>query len=70
MSMASVVDQLLDEGCSLEQLEETFITRALGKADGNVTRAAKILGLSRATLDYRLRKSRIPVGNRKGRPSS
>jgi DNA-binding NtrC family response regulator len=70
MSMASVVDQLLDEGCSLEQLEETLMTRALGKADGNVTRAAKMLGLSRATLDYRLRKSRIPVSNRMGRPRS
>lgn len=70
MSMVSVVDQLLDEGCSLEQLEETLMTRALDRASGNVTRAAKLLGVSRATLDYRLKKSSIPVSNRKGRPTT
>lgn len=70
MSMISVVDQLLDEGCSLEQLEETLMTRALDKSSGNVTRAAKLLGLTRATLDYRLKKSNIAVNNRKGRPAS
>ena len=41
---------------------------SLEKASGNVTRAARLLGLSRATLDYRLKKSRILGRNRKGRP--
>ncbi len=70
ISMVSMVEQLLDEGCSLEQLEETMMTRALDKAAGNVTQAAKSLGVSRATLDYRLKKSEIPVSNRKGRPTT
>jgi DNA-binding protein Fis len=30
------------------------------RTDGNVTRAAALLGLSRATLDYRLKKLRSP----------
>ena len=33
-----------------------LILRALEKADGNVTRAARLLGLSRRTLQYRLEK--------------
>ncbi len=68
MSMATMVDQLLEEGLSMEQLEETLMTRALDKAGGNVSRAAKILGISRPTLDYRLKKARIAVTSRKGRP--
>ncbi len=67
-SMLSMVDRLLEEGTSMEELEETLMVRALDKASGNVTRAAKLLGLSRATLDYRLKKSRIFSRNRKGRP--
>ncbi len=70
MSMVSVIDQLIDEGCGLEQLQETLMTRALDKAGGNVSRAADLLGISRATLDYRLKKANIPVTNRKGRPQS
>ena len=68
MSMVTMVDQLLEDGCSLEQLEETIMTRALDRAGGNVSRAAKTLGISRPKLDYRLKKARIPVTNRKGRP--
>ena len=70
MSMVSMVDQLLADNCSLDQLDEALMTRALDKTAGNVTRAAKLLGLSRATLDYRLKKARIPVANRKGRPAT
>ncbi len=68
MSMVTIVDQLLEDGCSLEQLEETVMSRALDRAGGNVSRAAKLLGVSRPKLDYRLKKARIPVTNRKGRP--
>jgi len=32
-----------------------LIERAMGRAEGNVSQAAKLLGLSRATLDYRLK---------------
>jgi DNA-binding NtrC family response regulator len=45
-----------DEGVNLDQLERRLILRALEKAAGNVTRAARLLGLSRRTLQYRLEK--------------
>jgi DNA-binding NtrC family response regulator len=45
-----------ESGIDLEELERTLILRALEKADGNVSRAARLLGLSRRTLQYRLEK--------------
>ena len=51
-------EQLLDEGCDLASLEGALIEGAMARAEGNVTRAAGRLGLSRATLDYRLKKLR------------
>jgi transcriptional regulator with PAS, ATPase and Fis domain len=45
-----------DEGLDIEALERRLIRRALEKAEGNVTRAARLLGLSRRTLQYRLEK--------------
>jgi transcriptional regulator with PAS, ATPase and Fis domain len=46
--------EIPDGGIDLEQLEATLIRKALDKAGGNVTRAARLLGLSRRTLQYRL----------------
>ncbi len=54
--LADTVDRMLDAGCELGQIEREMTARALDRAGGNVTRAAKILGLSRAALDYRLKK--------------
>jgi DNA-binding NtrC family response regulator len=48
--------EIPDEGLDLEALERTLIQRALDKAGGNVTRAARLLGLTRRTLQYRLEK--------------
>jgi DNA-binding NtrC family response regulator len=45
-----------DSGIDLEAVERALILRALEKADGNVSRAARLLGLSRRTLQYRLEK--------------
>lgn len=55
-SLEGMAEQLLEQGCELAALEQVLIDRALERAGGNVTRAAKLLGLSRATLDYRLKK--------------
>jgi DNA-binding NtrC family response regulator len=43
-----------DEGIDLVAVERSLILRALEKADGNVARAARLLGLSRRTLQARL----------------
>lgn len=44
------------EGIELEQLEQNLIKQALDLAQGNKTKAAKLLGLTRHTLLYRLEK--------------
>jgi DNA-binding NtrC family response regulator len=43
-------------GMDLEQWERSLIEQALREADGNQTRAAQRLGISRDTLRYRLKK--------------
>jgi DNA-binding NtrC family response regulator len=48
--------EIPDSGIDLEQVERTLIRRALEKAAGNVSRAARLLGLTRRTLQYRLEK--------------
>src|SRR5438128_2471449 len=48
--------EIPDSGIDLERLERSLILKALNKADGNVSRAARLLGLSRRTLQYRLDK--------------
>jgi two-component system NtrC family response regulator len=58
--------ELPEEGISLESLEQELILRVLKKFNGNQTRAAQFLGLTRRTLAYRLEKigsgSEIPKG--------
>jgi transcriptional regulator with PAS, ATPase and Fis domain len=48
--------EIPDAGIDLEALERSLIVKALDKVDGNVSRAARLLGLSRRTLQYRLEK--------------
>ena len=58
--------ELPEEGISLESLEQELILRVLKKFNGNQTRAAQFLGLTRRTLAYRLEKigsgGEIPKG--------
>lgn len=48
--------ELPEGGVKLEELEKGLIQKALQKSQGNQTQAAKLLGLSRATLIYRMEK--------------
>ena len=47
---------LPQEGVNLESLEIALIQQALDRTKGNRTKAAKLLGLTRDTLLYRMRK--------------
>ena len=53
------LDDLFTENFSLEQYEQDIILWAMNKSQQNVSEAARILGISRATLDYRLKKQII-----------
>jgi two-component system, NtrC family, response regulator AtoC len=53
---AAVVPTNRPAGMELEQWERSLIEQALRESDGNQTRAAQRLGISRDTLRYRLKK--------------
>jgi transcriptional regulator with PAS, ATPase and Fis domain len=51
---------VLPEGVTLEQWEDEIIREALRRANGNKSQAARMLGLSRNALRYRLSKIGVP----------
>jgi DNA-binding NtrC family response regulator len=53
--------QLPPEGTDLEQIERSLLRQALARTDGNVTAAARLLGVTRDTLRYRLDKHGLSV---------
>lgn len=57
LNMEEVVALLIrDHRVGLEELERTYIQYAMEASNNNVSKAARLLGLSRATLRYRLDK--------------
>ncbi|HLK18846.1 MAG TPA: sigma-54 dependent transcriptional regulator [Bryobacteraceae bacterium] len=50
----SVADNFLPEGTTLDQYEQSIIREALKRANGNKSQAARMLGLTRNALRYRL----------------
>jgi DNA-binding NtrC family response regulator len=53
---SAIALEIPDSGVDIEAIERSIILKALEKAQGNVTRAARLLGLTRRTLQYRLEK--------------
>ena len=51
-----LVEEALAQGRRLEELERDLIVEALRRTRGNVTQAARLLGLTRRTLQYRVEK--------------
>ncbi|HEX4603917.1 MAG TPA: sigma-54 dependent transcriptional regulator [Candidatus Angelobacter sp.] len=52
----STTDNFLPAGMTLEQWEDNMVREALRRANGNKSQAARLLGLSRNALRYRLSK--------------
>jgi DNA-binding NtrC family response regulator len=50
----SVTTNFIPEGMSLDTYEQEIIREALRRADGNKSQAARLLGLTRNALRYRL----------------
>ncbi len=55
--------QLPAAGISLQAVEDSLIEQALQRSQGNVTRAAEILNVSRDRLRYHLKKKRLQKSN-------
>ena len=49
------LDQLLADGISLESVEEGLMREAVSRSKGNLSRAARLLGVTRPKLAYRLK---------------
>jgi len=50
------------QAVTLDEAERRLIVSALERAGGNVSKAARLLGVTRMTLRYRIEKHEIPVG--------
>jgi len=53
-SRPAAIDSFLPEGQTLDQFEQSIIKEALHRASGNKSQAARLLGLTRNALRYRL----------------
>jgi two-component system response regulator HydG len=51
-----IVGRVLESGISIDDLERELIKKALGQTGGNVSKAARLIGLTRRTLQYRMEK--------------
>jgi two-component system, NtrC family, response regulator AtoC len=56
--------ELPSDGLNLEQLEDDLVAQAIERADGNLTRAAALLGLNRHQIRYRLKKVGVLANHR------
>jgi hypothetical protein len=65
----SLIVRALENGGGLKQLESNAYDAALAKTRGNVSAAARLLGITRAQLDYRLGKRRSGSRKRLARAS-
>ena len=69
-SAAAAVGDIPDAGINLEEVERSLVVQALQKTGWNVTRAARLLGLTRDTLRYRMEKfSLVPPAKAAGSAS-
>jgi DNA-binding NtrC family response regulator len=59
--------ELPNEGFSLEEFERQLLEKAMARSNGIIAKAAKILGLSYKTMQYRLEKFQIGRGPAAGR---
>jgi DNA-binding NtrC family response regulator/predicted hydrocarbon binding protein len=59
-SRIQLLDALLDDNFSLQEHEAWLLERAVRRTNGNLTHAAKLLGITRRQLAYRLKKVSDP----------
>jgi len=55
------LDDAINQLGSMEQIEQAVLKHAMHRAENNVSEAARLLGMTRPTLAYRLKKQNIEV---------
>lgn len=55
-SLNDLADFMIEQAVSLEQMEERVMSRALEKSGGKVSKAARLLGMTRPAFAYRIKK--------------
>lgn len=53
---STIMDDMVAQGAGLEQMKHQLLESALAKTDGNLAEAARMLGISRPQMAYRLKK--------------
>ncbi|MCK5685961.1 sigma-54-dependent Fis family transcriptional regulator, partial [bacterium] len=61
MSLEDLIDQLINRNQSLDEVERLMIKQAMRRTDGIQKKAAKILGLGKGGIQYKLKKHGIVV---------
>jgi DNA-binding NtrC family response regulator len=59
-SLSAAGAPFVPEGVTLEQFEDEIIQEAVRRSNGNKSQAARLLGISRNALRYRLAKMGVP----------
>lgn len=52
-------ETIFGSGLSLDQLESMLLRESVDRASGNMARAARLLGLTRPQLAYRLKRGQL-----------
>lgn len=56
LQLDKLADSVLEEGIQMDSLEHALISKAMERAEGNIAAAARLLGLTRPALAYRLKR--------------
>lgn len=57
--IAALLEAILGSGISFEDLESSLLEEAVRRSDGNLASAARLLGITRPQLQYRLKKKEV-----------
>ena len=54
---AKLLDAIISTGISLDELEQSLLNEAVKRSNGNLAGAARLLGVTRPQLQYRLKRN-------------
>jgi Fis family transcriptional regulator, factor for inversion stimulation protein len=70
--LEGLVNQMVERGIyfeeAIEEFEKRFIKRVLDRAEGNQSKAAKLLGIHRNTLSRKIEEYKLDTNGHRRRP--